>query len=385
MNSRGTCRVAILSPILSNPQGHHGGITPVIRNLAHGFAAHGIEVDLLVRLPAQRAHVPPDLPSTIRVYDLGTHHRFTTTIAVARYLRRERPIALLAAGHRFNLVAASLRRFVSRARIILSVHNTVTREAAKRSSFKRWRRIRSVARHYRYADGIVAVSQGVAADLVQNVGLEKEQIRVIYNPIVTAELNRLATEPLSHPWLTDGSPPVILAVGRLAPQKAFNNLLEAFVCTRAQVRCRLIILGDGPQRSLLENRASELGIADDVDLPGFVANPYAYMRRAALLVSSSDFEGFGNVLVESLAVGTPVVSTDCPSGPREILQDGKFGRLVPIGMPKALSDAILETLANPPPPDRLREAVQRFGADAVVSQYIEYLGLTESCPELELA
>ena len=370
-------RIAILSPIFSSANKAHGGITPVVANLAKGFALRGLFVDMLVRLPKHSTLPESPLGNGIRIIDLGTSHRLSTALAVVRYLRAEQPVALLAAGHRFNLAAAWAKRFSPKSRIYLSVHNTVSAEASGGGFWKTWKRWRAISRFYPRADGVITVSQGVADDLVAHSKLSKQQIQVINNPIVTPDLMQAAQQEIDHPWFAPDAPPVILGTGRLSKQKAFDVLLKAFAIVRQQRPCRLMILGEGPLRGELETLAKSLGISDDVSLPGFISNPYATMRQAKVFVLSSAFEGFGNVLVEAMAVGTPVVATDCPSGPRDILDNGRYGPLVAVGDSNALAQAILDTLDNPLDAAILTSAADRFELGTITAQYLAYLGLTE--------
>lgn len=214
----------------------------------------------------------------------------------------------------------------------------------------------------------------MAQDLRCPVGVDAARIKVIYNPIVTTELFALAKQLVIHSWFTDDRVPVILGVGRLAKQKDFPTLLRAFAKVRATRPCRLIILGEGEERRRLQTLARTLGIEIDFDLPGFVPNPFAYMSRAAALVLPSAFEGFGNVVAEALAVGTPVVTTDCRHGPREILSDGNYGPLVPVGDSNALAQGIQRTLETPPERDRLRARAQAFTTEAIADQYLATFG-----------
>ncbi len=238
---------------------------------------------------------------------------------------------------------------------------------------------------YPWADEIVTVSNGVADDFASITGLRRERIQVIYNPVVTPEILEKAEEPLNHPWFTPGEPPVILSVGRLAKQKDYPTLIRAFALVHRECPARLMILGEGEERPKLEALIQELGLDDDVSLPGFVDNPYAYMSRAAVFVLSSAWEGFGNVLVEAMAVGTPVVATDCPSGPAEILGGGKWGKLVPVGDIEKIAKAIIETLEDLNRPDVTKRA-QDFGIEKLVQNYLRVLlGDNETlCPSLEL-
>jgi glycosyltransferase involved in cell wall biosynthesis len=196
---------------------------------------------------------------------------------------------------------------------------------------------------------------------------------VIYNPVVTNELTTLARGEVAHPWANDPQVPLVLAVGRLVPQKDFATLLRAFSLLRRRCRCRLAILGDGAERAPLESLARQLGLTENVAFCGFVANPYAWMARSRLVVASSKWEGLPTVLIEAMATGTPVVSTDCPSGPREILDGGTFGTLVPVGNAEALADAIAAALGAANDPDRLQRRAQTFSVNSAVDAYLETL------------
>ena len=229
-------------------------------------------------------------------------------------------------------------------------------------------------RLYPRADEIVAVSEGVADDLARVARIPRSRITVIHNPIVTDELLADARAPVDHPWFADGGPPVLLAAGRLTEQKDYPTLLRAF--RRARERARAS--PRDPRRGRGAGapggaRAASSAWPRDVDFAGFVANPYAFMARASLFVLSSAWEGFGNVVVEAMACGTPVVSTDCPSGPGEILEAGRYGRLVAVGDDGALAGAMLATLDDPPPPELLRERAGDFRADEAASRYLRVL------------
>jgi glycosyltransferase involved in cell wall biosynthesis len=182
----------------------------------------------------------------------------------------------------------------------------------------------------------------------------------------------MAEAPSPHPWFTE-SLPVIVGAGRLTPEKDFPTLIRAFARFRKTQPARLIIVGEGPLEAPLRELTVSLGIAEDVDFPGFTPNPFAYMQRAALFVMSSAWEGSGNVLVEALALGVPSVSTDCPFGPRETLADGRYGSLVPVGDDVALAEAMQKTLAHPHSKDFLKEAVRDFQIDYSARRYLEVL------------
>jgi glycosyltransferase involved in cell wall biosynthesis len=235
-------------------------------------------------------------------------------------------------------------------------------------------------RVYVEADAIVAVSNGVADDLATYIDIPRELITTVYNPMVHPDLQVKAREPLEHPWFAPGAPPVVLSVGRPGRQKDFPTLLRAFARIRAQRPARLMILGEVSnsgksmeRRAKLMTLAAELGVADDIVLHGFVQNPFAYMVRASVLVLSSLYEGFANVLVEALACGCPVVSTDCPSGPAEILDNGRFGLLVPVGDDAAMAKAICTALDSPPDREQLRARAAMFSFDQAIDKYEEVL------------
>lgn len=366
----GTPRVALFLPTLRG-----GGAERVMVNLAHGFSQRGVHVDVVLAEAdgVFLSRVPPGA----QVFDLGVKSVYRAVPGLARYLRRRRPDALLSALTHANLVAV-LGRLIAHVpvRTCVAVHSTLSVEVRETPGLK-GRVIPGLASLlYRRADRVIAVSEGVADDLARCASLPREKIKVIYNPVVTPDLLARAEEPLDHPWFSDGEPPVVLSVGRLTAAKDHATLIRAFALVRRERVARLVILGEGNERRHLEALAGELGLGDDVALPGFVENPYTYMRRARVFVLSSRWEGLPTVLVEALAVGTPVVSTDCPSGPREILEGGRWGRLVPVGDVDALATAILVSLDEPGPlPGAAERMVERFGLDAVVEQYRDVLGL----------
>jgi glycosyltransferase involved in cell wall biosynthesis len=390
--------------LMANLEG--GGIQRSMLHLARALADRGHRVDLVL-YKAQGEFVD-SVPSAIRVVALETASRWmgglhalraapeyliqlampvllplkpqsTTRClpALARYLREERPAVLFSAHTYLNFVALWARRLaglsvrtVISERIHLSSH---LRDGAKRRKW-RWRFIVPLLRRmYPEADRIIAVSRGVADDLMTLGGLPSELVTTVYNPVVDSELAKKAEAPIDHPWFVPGAPPVIIAAGRLAEQKDFPTLLQAFAQVRAQRQVRLLLLGEGEMRRKLEALARELGVDQDVSLPGFTSNPFAYMARAAVFVLSSAYEGLPGVLIQALACGCPVVSTNCPGGAAEILEDGQYGRLVPVGDPAAMAQAIISTLDAPPDRGRLQKRASLFSVDRAVEQYLDVL------------
>jgi glycosyltransferase involved in cell wall biosynthesis len=292
-----------------------------------------------------------------------------------RYLRSAGPDALLTTLPNNNLVAVWAKWLCRpRTRIVVCEGNTTSKEVSACASNpfdSKWPIL--IKEWYPRADGIVAVSDGVASDLSQVAGLPPERITTIFNGVDLRRLDGLAAAPVADPWFEGDAPPVLLAAGRLAPQKDFPNLLKAFARVRSCREVRLVILGEGPERVRLESLAADLGIAADVKMPGAVLNPFPYMARTRLFVMSSAWEGLPTVLMEALACGCPIVSTDCLSGPREILDGGSFGELVPVGDDTALAEAILRALASPADRPRLQARAQSFSVDRVTERYFDVL------------
>lgn len=332
-------KLSIFIPSMSD-----GGAERVMLNLAIGIAEiEDIDVDLvLVESIGPRMK---EIPSSIRVCSLESNRIGTSVIPLARYLRKNRPDALLSALDPANLVAILAKKLARvNTRIIVTEHNTLSLKA-KNPSKPRGKIVPAlVGLFYPFADGIVAVSKGVADDLSEVTGIARAKIEVIYNPVITPRLRSLSRLEVEHRWFQDSNIPVVLGVGRLAPQKDFTTLIHAIGLVQQSMPVRLIILGEGELRADLEEVVSSLGLEDSVDLPGFVSNPYAYMSKASLFVLSSQWEGLPTVLIESLFCGTTLISTDCPSGPREILEDGRYGKIIPMEDAEALAQAIISEL-----------------------------------------
>jgi glycosyltransferase involved in cell wall biosynthesis len=342
--------------------------------LVTGFLGRGLEVDLVLA----RAEGPllPSVPRGARTVDLAAGRTFGALFGLTDYLRRERPFGLIAAPAHANIIAA-WAKLLARAptRLVVTAHNTVS--LAVRNSPKIQEKIYPLLLRIFHpaADAIVAVSHGVADDLARWAGIPRRRITVIHDPVVTGALDRLKAAPLAHRWFTPGGQPVVLAAGRLAAQKDFHTLLQAFAVLRRQRLARLVILGEGELRGELEAQVRGLGLVTDVDLPGFVDNPYAFMARCGVFVLSSRWEGFGVVLVEAMACGAQVVATDCPNGPAEILEHGRLGRLVPVADAPALAEAMAAAMDRPVPAESLRARALEFSVEAATGRYLQVLGL----------
>lgn len=360
-------RIAVLLPSLEG-----GGAERSIATVAGGLAAHGHDVTLL--LGRARGPFLAGLAPAVRVLDLGVPSLPLALPQLVLQLRRLRPQVLLAAMAHANVVAALAHR-VARVptRLVLSerVHPSSLIEGGGLGLRATGALMRLT---YPWADHVIAVSRGVADDLLARLPLDPERVSVLPNPVVDAALHQRAVAAPAHPWLSDKLLPVVLAVGRLQPQKDFATLLDAFARVRRTRPLRLVILGEGDERAALLAQARALGIGGDVALPGFDANPFAAMRAADLFVLSSRYEGLPGVLIQAMACGARVLATDCPSGPREVLEDGRWGRLVPVGDAAALAAAMAAALDDAAPPDVRRRAAD-FGVERAVDGYARVLGV----------
>jgi glycosyltransferase involved in cell wall biosynthesis len=382
-----------------------GGVQKTTLTLASALAARGHPVELLVCRPngALQDQVPPEVevvalaePSAwsarARALQSDPAHvipilggivlapRPSPTLgylgALAAALQVRRPYALCAATTPMNLEALLARRLSGvDTRVVVSERNAI-RGGHLQQGLPALFLPALIRRAYGQAHAIVAVSEGVADDLAAWTGLPRARISAIYNPVMTAELLHRQREQVDHPWFQPGAPPVVMSAGRLGHAKDHRTLIKAFALVRRARPARLVIFGEGKSPAKTAKRiaalqafAAEHGIAADVALPGFVANPFAYMARAAVFALSSINEGLPGVLIQAMACGCPVVSTDCPSGPAEILAGGRYGRLVVPGDAAGLAEAILATLDAPPPAALLRERAGFFSVERAVAQY----------------
>lgn len=351
-----------------------GGVERMINNLIAGMLDVGKTVDVVV-LKREGAHFRA-LPQGARVVALPTRHAVWAPPFLWRYLHRAKPKALLAAKDRASRAALAMHRWNAReTRVVIRAGNHLSRLLDERSHGFRALRLRAARRLYPLADAVVAVSQGVADDLISTTGVAPDRVHVVRNPTITPDIDERALEPTGHPWLDTPGPPVIVGIGRLARQKDFATLMRAFARLLCERDARLVILGEGRERAELERLANHLEISEALDMPGFVTNPYAWLQRASLFALSSAWEGSPNALTEAMHLGRPVVATDCSSGPNELLDGGRIAPLIPIGDDAALACAISSTLARPPEPQRLRAAVAEYHPKVSTARYLEVLGL----------
>ncbi|ATW89148.1 glycosyltransferase involved in cell wall biosynthesis [Halohasta litchfieldiae] len=348
------------------PSAYGGGAERVITTVASELSSRGYSVDLLL---GETDGSDADLPSEITVLGFD-HSRLSVALpSLINYLQTQHPSVIVSTIYLSNILVM-MSHFLTRSnsRLVLRVANTPSIHLSSNS-----------ARHvigrnllpfvYSRADRILAISNGVKADLVDEFSVSSEKITTIYNPIELSMVDERANEPLTHRWLSN-SYQTIVGLGRLTPQKDFSTLLQSFAAVHAGTpSARLLILGDGELRESLQALAASLGISDVVEFTGYVDNPYKYLSRADLFVLSSKWEGFGLCIIEALACGCPVVSTDCPNGPREILVDGEYGRLVPVGDVERLSAMIETELTKEHDETKLRSRAEMFRVDRIVDEY----------------
>lgn len=348
-------------------------------NIARGIAGEGFAVDFLVG--SRDRPFLDRLPGGVSLEVVSGTSKRQRLGYLLGYLSRRNPSVVLSAKTRDDQVAlAAKRRWHGDARFFLRPGTAMSERwrAKGKNALRRWWEQRRLRRLYHRADGVIAVSQGVADDIAALTGLPESRIQVIRNPNITPELTEMAGAAVEHPWFAPDQPPVIMGMGGLRKQKDFGNLIRAFARVRQTLPCRLLILGQGRQRDRLVQLATDLGVGGAVSLPGFDTNPYRYLARARLFVLSSRWEGSPNVLTEALALGVPVVATDCRSGPAEITAGGKLGPLVPVGDVDAMAGAMEQTLRNPLPAEVLRRGVEDYRMETSARRYLIAFGLLAS-------
>lgn len=354
-----------------------GGVAVSIKRLSNYFAGQGCRVTILT------ASLPPEhllfdgLDAEIIHVAVKSRSKIGLAFTLLRHVISSRPKAILSFDTRANRINSwlAVTPFIG-VEIWTSLRNSITAgidpAVAKLSS-----RVVSVYRKiHRNSTGVIAISQGLKDEFLQLTGVtEPGKVHVIHNAVVVAGFYELAAQPVYHPWFDNRTIPLIISVGRLSSQKDYPTLIRAFKIVRNTRDCRLLILGEGEERPVIEALISGLDLQDDVELPGFVANPLAFVSKANLFALSSVYEGFGNVIAEALALGVPVVATDCPHGPAEILDSDRYGKLVCVGDVEGLAAAMLEQLSTPVDMGELKKAGARFGVDNA-RKYLELMGFT---------
>lgn len=351
-----------------------GGVERMVMNLLRQFARYsGLEIDLLL-IRAQGPHLA-NIPANVNVIHLKAQHTLTSIPELIGYLRSRRPEAMLVAKDRAGR-AALLAKLIARVktRIVIRLGTNLSTALEQRSTFNRWLRTMPMRFLYPMAHKIIAVSEGVKQDTIALAHIAANTVAVVRNPVITAAMIESATEAAPHDWLNEDIP-VVLGIGRLSRQKDFPTLINAFAKARKHRELRLIILGEGGDRVALQALIDELGISDVVAMPGFDVNPYRWLAYVDLFVLSSLWEGSPNALTEALALGIPSISTRCPSGPNETLDEGRYGKLLSMGDDDAMAEAIIETLAMPLTAETLKQAVVEYRDTLSAAHYLNLLEL----------
>lgn len=356
-------RFAVFSPDMAG-----GGAERAALQLAGGLAARGHQTDLVLAsaVGPRLAEVSPQ----VNIVDLGAGRVLSSLPALVRYLRETKPHGMVSMLNHSNVVALWARKIAGHPQKLAVVEqNNLSTSAANAKTLQKRMMPRVINIFYPWADVVAGVSAGVVEDLRTHLTrVDPDRLRVIYNPIVTDDLFAKAAEEPGHPWF-QGDDQVFVAAGRYRPQKDFPTLIRAFAKLRTTRPARLVILGDGPERPRLETLVDEMGVGEDVDLYGYTDNPYAFLSRASAFVLSSRWEGLPTVLIEALSCGAPVVATNCPNGPEEILAGGRYGHLLPVGDVDALAQG-LEMALNGDIPEPPEESWSPYTLDAVIDDYL---------------
>jgi glycosyltransferase involved in cell wall biosynthesis len=367
-------RLAVFIPSFGD-----GGVERMMVNIATGVSGLGIAVDFITR--SKDSPFLKSLPGNVNLIELTSSNRKIQLSKLKQYLAENTVDALISAKYSDDKLALkAIRQTRTGTKLFLRPGTALSSRMELRGKHWLYRQYEhyKLKKIFNAAHGIIAVSNCVAEQTRKISGVSPDKITVIRNPTLTPALYQQASEHCPHPWLTNKTTKIILGIGGLRVQKNFSVLVAAFSIVRQQnIDARLIILGEGRQRDRLSQQIHKLGLDNDVDLPGFTDNPYSYLAQSDLFVLSSLWEGSPNVLTEALAIGTPVVATDCDCGPREILQDGRYGPLVKINDTEGLAQAMISVLKNPLPAETLKEATREYTIETSAKHYAKALQLTQ--------
>jgi glycosyltransferase involved in cell wall biosynthesis len=351
----------------------HSGVDRVMNNLVHEFVRLGYRVDILSI--ADHGPIWKDLTDTVRVIDLKARHVLTSFPRLWWYLLSEKPVSLLSDKDKLNRNAIIANLLSGKqTRITVRIGTTVSENLKKRRFLSRWSQYLSIRWLYRWAYNVITPSFGAAKDLAHLMGCPASKVTVANSPIIDKSFYERAAESIDHPWFKSNNLPVIFGLGELSERKNFAVLIQAFAKVREQIPCHLAIAGEGKQKQRLLELISELELEKEVHLLGYLDNPLPYLARSQVFCLTSRCEGMPVVLIEALACGVSVVSSDCPSGPKEILADGQYGILTPVNDVEALAQGILNKLQHPDSAYVLKSAVEDYTAHVSALSYLKALG-----------
>ncbi|MBT3413285.1 MAG: glycosyltransferase [Candidatus Jacksonbacteria bacterium] len=361
--------------IILIPSLRGGGLEKTILRLATELNQQNVDLDFVVTNMVNSAY---QVPNKLPFINLDAARIAYALVPLVRYLKKTKPRVLFSAGTPLNSIAV-LAKLVSGypKRLVLGERNHLSSIVRHSSRFRDRFRPYLVRFLYTFANLVLAVSKSVADDVITIGGLDEKKVRVVHNFFDVDQIRVQASVPTNIDWIDTPDVPILISVGRMVPQKGYDILLKAFSLLRKQRECRLVILGDGTERATLEILAKELNVHNDVFMPGFVQNPYAYMAKASLLVQSSLWEGLPGVLIEALACGTPVVAINSPGGASEILAGGKYGTLITTPNVTDLAEAISHNLNNKSDSKKLIDRARFFSSENILQQYKEAFEIME--------
>jgi len=341
-----------------------GGAERAFLNIANNLAKKGYDVDLV--LAQKEGPYLSDVNNNVNVINLNSSRVIFCMIPLIQYMKKSKPDIFFSALPHVNIVSI-FSRIISgcRCSLIITEQNYFSLSV---------RYIDKILANLFYAksDFVIAVSDEIKKDLIKTINLKPSQIKVIYNSVDIEDISSKAKMPVDHKYFNTNKYKVIIGMGRLTNQKDFSTLIRSFKKVKDKKKyVKLIILGEGEERDKLEGLIKKLGLKNDVHLVGFVDNPYSYIKKSDVFVMSSLYEGLPVSLLEALACGVPVISTNCPSGPSEILKDGKYGMLVPVNNSNALSGAIINILEKEPFKTKaLKTRAEDFSAEKIAADYL---------------
>jgi len=365
-------KVAWFSPHFSD-----GGVERTILLLARKFIENNHQADLVsLNIKSEMLRSAHD---DLRVVELGSSRSILSIRKLAAYLKREQPDALISAQHYANVIAILAKKLARSKTTLVITERVATKQVLRRDPpLKRLVLSQLMKRSFGSADSVVTNSKEGAKQLADFLGWPENRVTAIYNPTDLADIETKSSAETDHPWLDNPEIPVIISAGRLSHQKDYPTLIDAFSQVRKTHYCRLIILGDGPEKAALEDYIRNLHLESSIDLHQAVSNPFSYIAKASLFVLSSRYEGMPNALIEAQACNCPVVSTACETGPTELLLNGEAGALVPVGDAAAMARAIVDVLDNPAEAKNKveigRSNLDRFDSNLA---YENYLALIE--------